>query len=75
MANLKDSKLIQKIALVLKELRDEKELTQEEVYNDTNIHIGRIETGKGNINVSTLAALCSYYGILFSDFLKRVEKS
>jgi transcriptional regulator with XRE-family HTH domain len=74
MANLKDSKLLQKIALILKELRDEKELTQEEVYNDTNIHIGRIETGKGNISVSTLSTLCTYYGIKFSDFLKRVEK-
>jgi len=74
MANLKDSKLLQKIALVLKELRDEKELTQEEVYNETNIHIGRIETGKGNINVSTLASLCTFYEVKFSDFLKRVEK-
>ncbi|MDE3183955.1 MAG: helix-turn-helix transcriptional regulator [Bacteroidota bacterium] len=74
MANIKDNKLLQKIALVLKELREGKDLTQEEVYNDTNIHIGRIETGKGNINVSTLAALCTYYQIKLSDFLKMVEK-
>ena len=74
MSQLKDIKLLQKIALILKELRDEKELSQEEVYNDTNIHIGRIETGKGNISVSTLAALCKYYGIKLSDFLKMVEK-
>jgi len=74
MAHLKDIKLLQKIALILKELREEKVLSQEEVYNDTNIHIGRIETGKGNINISTLAALCKYYGIKLSDFLKKVEK-
>lgn len=74
MANLKDNKLLQKIALILKELREEKELSQEEVYNDTNIHIGRIETGKGDITVSTLSALCKYYGIKLSDFLKMVEK-
>jgi len=74
MANLKDIKLLQKIALILKELREEKKLSQEEVYNDTNIHIGRIETGKGNISVSTLATLCKYYQIKLSDFLKMVEK-
>lgn len=74
MANLKDNKLLQKIALILKGLREEKELSQEEVYNDTNIHIGRIETGKGDITVSTLSALCKYYGIKLSDFLKMVEK-
>ena len=74
MANIKDIKLLQKIALALKELREKKDLTQEEVYNETNIHIGRIETGKANINISTLAALCTYYQIKLSDFLKMVEK-
>lgn len=74
MANLKDINLLQKIALILKKLREENELSQEEVYNETNIHIGRIETGKGNISVSTLASLCKYYQIKLSDFFKMAEK-
>jgi transcriptional regulator with XRE-family HTH domain len=64
---------LQKIALVIKELRDERELSQEEVYNETNIHIGRIETAKANLSVSTLSALCKFFKIKLSDFLKRVE--
>lgn len=44
-----------------------------DVYNDTNIHIARIETAKGNITVSTLAALCKYYKVSLVDFFKQVD--
>ncbi len=74
MSQLIDYKLLKKIALVLKELRESKNVTQEDVYNDTNIHIGRIETAKGNLSVSTLSALCKYFKIKMSEFLKRVEE-
>lgn len=73
MAQLRDTKLLQKIALILKKLREEKGFSQEEVYNDTNIHIGRIETSKANLSVSTLSVLCKYYKIKISDFHKMVE--
>jgi transcriptional regulator with XRE-family HTH domain len=73
MSQLRDTKLLQKIALVLKELRETEGLSQEDVYNETNIHIGRIETAKANLSVSTLSTLCKYYKIKLSDFHKRVE--
>lgn len=75
MGQIRDIRLLQKIALVLKDLREESNLTQEEVYNDTNIHVGRIETSKANLSVSTLSALCKYFNIKLSDFHKRVENS
>lgn len=74
MRRLKDQKLLGRIALVLKELRDEKNLSQEDVYNETNIHIGRIESSKANPTISTLSALCDYFDIRISDFFKKVEK-
>jgi transcriptional regulator with XRE-family HTH domain len=73
MGQVRDTKLLQKIALVIKELRDEKELTQEDVFNDTNIHVGRIETARANVSVSTLSMLCKYFKINLSDFHKRVN--
>jgi transcriptional regulator with XRE-family HTH domain len=73
MPQIRDNKLLQKIAIVLKELRERHELSQEDVYNDINIHIGRIETAKANLSVSTLSALCKYFKISLSDFFKRVE--
>lgn len=73
MGQIRDTKLLQKISLVLKQLRDEKDVTQEDVYNDINIHVGRIESAKANLSVSTLSALCKYFKIKLSDFHKMVE--
>jgi len=73
MPQIRDTKLLQKIALVIKQLRETKGVSQEEVYNDINIHIGRIETAKANLSVSTLSALCKYFKIRISEFHKMVE--
>lgn len=54
----------------LKKLREERSLTQEDVYNDTGIHLARIETGKVNITVSTLYALLQYFNTSLSDFFR-----
>ena len=75
MSQVRDNKLLTKIAVVVKQLREEKGLSQEEVYNDTNIHIGRIETAKTNITVSSLSSLCKYFKIRLSDFMSRVENA
>ncbi|WP_414635430.1 helix-turn-helix domain-containing protein [Agriterribacter sp.] len=74
MAQLRDKILLKRIAIVIKELRENEGLTQEAVYNDTNIHIGRIETAKANLSVSTLSAICKYFKISLSDFLKKAER-
>lgn len=74
MGQIRDVRLLQKISIVIKQLREAKGMTQEDVYNDLNIHIGRIETAKANLTVSTLSALCKYFKIKISDFHKRVEE-
>jgi len=61
------------MALVVKELRADTGLSQIEVYGNTNIHIGRIESAKANPTVSTISALCEYFQISQSEFYKRVE--
>lgn len=75
MNQIRDNKLLKKISVVVKQLREDKGLSQEEVYNDTNIHVGRIETAKTNITVSSLSALCKYFKIRLSDFMKLVESA
>lgn len=74
MAQIRDSQLLQNIAVVLKELRDEKELTQDDVFDATSIHIGRIETARANVTVSTISRLCQYFEISLSEFFTKVEK-
>ena len=57
----------------LRELRHARNLSQKQVFTDTDINIGRIESGRGNISVSTLADLCAYYGIPLREFFERLE--
>ena len=64
--------LIQLIAEKLVYIRQEHGLTQEIVYVDTEIHMGRVERGKYNITLSTLAELCDYYHISLRDFFKNI---
>ena len=65
---LRNTDLLLAMAKRLQGLRAEKKLSQEIVYNDTGIHIARIETAKTNISVSQLQALCNYYNISLQDF-------
>lgn len=64
----KNTRLLEAVANRLKSIRAAKELSQEIVYNDTQIHIARIETAKANISVSTLNDLCIYYHITLQEF-------
>lgn len=69
MGRLRNNKLLlQAIAARLRELRKERDLSQIDVYIDTDIHIGRIERGRTNISVSTLWDICEYYNISLAEF-------
>lgn len=65
--------LICKIAQRLKDLRVGKNLSQEVVYFNTGIHIGKIETEKYNITVSTLSKLCDYYDVTLEEFFRGIK--
>ena len=60
--------LVSSIALYIKQLREDRGISQEMFYIDTDIHIGRIESGKSNITVSTLSSICDYFEITLVDF-------
>ena len=67
----RDTTLLEAIAGKLKELRVAKGVSQETVYEDTGIHIGKIETARYNITFSTLSKLCNYYGITLKEFFDK----
>lgn len=68
----KNTILVSKIASRVKQLRIEKGISQDSFFIDTEIHIARIESGRSNITVSTLSAICDYFGITLSDFFKDI---
>ena len=70
----RDTTLLEAIAATLKELSIAKGVSQETVYEDTGIHIGKIETARYNITVSTLSRLCNYYGITLKEFFDTLDQ-
>lgn len=72
MAQIRDQILLHKIALRLKALRERKGVSQDDIFEDTKIHIARIETAKINVSVSTLNKLCEYFEITLSEFFKKI---
>jgi transcriptional regulator with XRE-family HTH domain len=69
-----NEQLILKTKIELLTIRREKNLTQEHVYYETGIHIGRLENKHYimNINITTLQTLCNIYKITLGDLFKRI---
>jgi len=70
--HIRNQALLEKIGMRVKTIREKADLTQEEVFNDTGIHIGRIETATTNVTVSTLDALCKYFKVELDQFFKNL---
>lgn len=66
-----DKKELLKLAHRVKKLRTEKGVTQEEAYNDTGIHFGRIEQGKRDASYTTLLKISSYFGLSLNNFFDK----
>ncbi len=52
----------------VKQLRTDRQLTQEEAYNDTGIHFGRIEQGKRDASFTTILKICNYFDLTLEEF-------
>jgi len=63
-------RLIEKIVAKIKKLREEKGVTLQEFYDDTGVHLARIESQKRDLPISTLSRICDYFGLTLSEFLK-----
>ena len=63
---------MKKVALKLIEIRKGYNLTQEDVYNDTGIHIARMESAKRDASINSLKRICDYYDIDLSEFFKEI---
>lgn len=72
MAQIKNEVLLKKMAARLKSVRERAGVTQEQFFNDTGIHLARIETGTSNITISTLDAICTYFNISLELFFKGI---
>ena len=69
----RDEILLSQIASRLKEIRNKKGISQLRVLIDTEIQVSRIESAKYNLSISTISALCKYYGITLNEFFDNIE--
>lgn len=65
--------MMQVVAKRLSEIRKAANRSQNKVYKDTKIHVGRIESGYANITLGTLSDLCKYYNISFEELFDKNE--
>lgn len=72
MGQFRNEKLLKSIGLSFKNIREKQGLTQEQVFNDTGIHVGRVETWKTNLSISTIDQLCRYYGLKLNEFFDQL---
>ena len=62
-----NQEILLNLAKRLKELREQKKVSQEVVFNDTGIHVARIEQGKRDISFTTLCKLADYFGVSINE--------
>lgn len=70
---IRNQNLLKQIGLRLKEIRVQHQLTQEQVYNEIDVHVGRIEIGKTNLTISTLDKILDFYQMDFVEFFSGVS--
>lgn len=58
------------LARRIRNLRNEKGVSQQNAYNDTGIHFARIEQGNRDISYTTIYKICLYFDITKEDFFK-----
>lgn len=65
--------LLKTVGRKLATVRKGKGLSQTDVYIDTDLNIGHIETGRKNVTLSTLAILCKYYSITLEELFRDID--
>ena len=60
------------LAKRVKKLRKEKDVSQQNAYNDTRIHFARIEQGRRDISYTTLVRICKYFDITLDEFFNKI---
>lgn len=71
--SLDKKEILLQLANRVRSLRKEKNLTQEDCFNDTGVHFARIEQGKRNISYFTLYKICDYFEISLQEFFQDID--
>lgn len=73
MGRSQDTVFIKNVISRIKKMREQQGITLQEFYNDTGIHLARIESEKRDLPISTLQKICKYFDVPLSEFFKGIE--
>ena len=68
------SPFLLELARRLKAVRETRRQTLQEVYDETGIHVARLETGRRSVALRTVALLCRYYQVELSQVVTGLEQ-
>ncbi len=68
-----DEKLLGLVAKKFRAIRKELKITQETAFRDTGVKISKIESGRMNPTIMSIAILCQYYDVALEDFFRGIE--
>jgi transcriptional regulator with XRE-family HTH domain len=68
------SLFLREIARRLKVAREERHLTMQEVYDATGVHVSRIESGRRNVALLSVAMLCRHYRMELGSIVANMEQ-
>lgn len=68
------SSFLLELARRLKAVREARRQTLQEVYDETGIHVARLETGRRSVALRTVAVLCRYYQVELSQVVAGLEQ-
>ncbi len=68
-----DRELVAEVAKKLRQLREDRGISQDIVDMDIDTNASRIERGMANITISTLSKLCKYYGVSLEEFFRGIS--
>ena len=67
-----DNAFKRKVALQIKTLRKQNQVTQEKFFNETHINIARLESGIIDIRLETLRKICYYFNVSLAGFFQEI---
>lgn len=68
------SSFLLELARRLKAVREARRQTLQQVYDETGIHVARLETGRRSVALLTVALLCRYYQVELGQVVGGLEQ-
>ncbi len=73
MGKSRNTVFLKKAGFRIKNLREERGVTQEVFFYETGINIGRIERARRDFSMTTLMSICKYFKITPEEFFSGIK--